>query len=245
MRGRNGTREGSNPPRDLAALIIQAADFQPYAEVVMVTRTAERRPLGALGRISLVAALHAGLLLVIANSLGLVPPLAPPVTEATVINEERVDEEPIPQPEPDLTPRRDTVFVPDLEVPPLVFEQDVIIGPPPEYTEVAPPPGGTAVTEALVVGVRQDSRYPLSQPPYPAPEIRAGHTGTADIEVYVLPNGRVGDARIVKSTGFEALDRSALDEARRKWRLSPATRDGVPFAQWHRLRVTFKLNQQR
>ena len=75
--------------------------------------------------------------------------------------------------------------------------------------------------------------------------IRAGNTGTADIEVYVLPNGRVGDARIVKSTGFEALDRSALEEAKRKWRLAPATRDGVPFAQWHRLRVTFRLNQQR
>ena len=75
--------------------------------------------------------------------------------------------------------------------------------------------------------------------------IRAGNTGTADIEVYVLPNGRVGDARIVKSTGFESLDRSAMEEAKRKWRLAPATRDGVPFAQWHRLRVTFRLNQQR
>ena len=30
-----------------------------------------------------------------------------------------------------------------------------------------------------------------------------------------------------------------------KWRLKPATRDGVPFAQWHRMRVTFKLNEQR
>jgi protein TonB len=197
-----------------------------------------------LGRISLVAALHAGLLLVIANSLGLVPPLSAPVTTATVINEDRVVEDPLPTPEPDLTPRRDTVFVPD-DVPPLVFEQDVIIGPPPEFIEEVAPTGGTAVTEALVVGVRPDSRYPLSQPPYPADAIRAGSTGTTDIEVYVLPNGRVGDARIVKSTGFESLDRSALEEAKRKWRLAPATKDGVPFAQWHRLRVTFKLNQQR
>ena len=62
-----------------------------------------------------------------------------------------------------------------------------------------------------------------------------------DIEIYVLPNGRVGDARIVKSSGFERLDRSALDEASRNWRLMPATRDGVPFAQWYRLRVIFKL----
>jgi periplasmic protein TonB len=210
----------------------------------MTSGTAGGRPLGAVGRISLVAALHAGLLFVIANSLGLVPPLADPVTEATVINEERLKEDPIPQPEPDLTPRRDTVFVPD-DVPPLVFEQDVIIGPPPEFNEVVTEPRGSAVTEALVVAARQDSRYPLSQPPYPPSEIRAGHTGTADIEVYVLPNGRVGDARIVRSTGYEALDRSALEESKRKWHLAPATRDGVPFAQWHRLRVVFKLNQQQ
>jgi protein TonB len=208
----------------------------------MTTGTAERRPLGTLGRISLVAALHAGLLLVIANSLGLVPPLAVPHTTATVINEERPDEDVIPQPEPDFTPRRDSLVVPEPDQVPLVFEQDVIIGPPPDFGEVDPPRGGTAVTEALVVGVRQDRRFPLSQPPYPPSEIRAGHTGTADIEVYVLPNGRVGDARIVKTTGYDALDRSALEEAKRKWRLVPATRDGVPFAQWHRLRVVFKLN---
>ena len=61
----------------------------------------------------------------------------------------------------------------------------------------------------------------------------------------MLPNGRVGDARVVKSTGFEELDQSAIDEAKRNWRLMPATRDGVPIAQWHRLRVTFKLNEQQ
>ena len=36
-----------------------------------------------------------------------------------------------------------------------------------------------------------------------------------------------GDARVVKSTGFEELDRAALAEAKRNWRLLPATRDGV------------------
>jgi periplasmic protein TonB len=211
----------------------------------MVTRTAERRPLGALGRITLVAALHAGLLLVIANSLGLVPQLKVTETTATVINEKPDIEDPIPQPPPDLTPRRDTLVIPEPDLARLVYEQDPITGPPPDVTEIDPPRGGTAVTEALVVGVRQDRRFPLSQPPYPPSEIRAGHTGSADIEVYVLPNGRVGDARIVKTTGYDALDRSALEEAKRKWRLVPATRDGVPFAQWHRLRVVFKLNQQQ
>jgi protein TonB len=62
-----------------------------------------------------------------------------------------------------------------------------------------------------------------------------------DVEIYVMPDGRVGDARIVKSSGFERLDQVTLDEARRSWRMLPATRNGEPFAQWHRLRVVFKL----
>ena len=74
--------------------------------------------------------------------------------------------------------------------------------------------------------------------------IREGNQGTIEIEVYVLPNGRVGDARVAKSTGFAELDLAAIAEAKRNWRLLPATRDGTPIAQWHRLRVTFKLNEQ-
>jgi len=194
---------------------------------------------------SVVAAMHVGLLYLIANSLGLVPSILENKTEATIIDESRPPDEPIPQPEPDITARRDTVVLPEMPQD-LEFERDEPLTlPPADLTEPTPDRAGSAVVQPLIVGVQVDSRHPLSQPPYPPAEIRAGNTGTADIEIYVLPNGRVGDARIVKSTGFPALDQSALDEAKRKWRLTPATRDGVPFAQWHRLRVTFKLNTQR
>ena len=66
-----------------------------------------------------------------------------------------------------------------------------------------------------------------------------------DLEIYVLPNGRVGDARVLRSSGFEDFDQSALQEARRNWRFLPATRDGQVFAQWYRLRVVFKLQNVR
>jgi protein TonB len=193
----------------------------------------------------IVAALHVGLLYIIANSLGLVPALVENKTVATIIDEARPPDEPIPLPEPDFTARRDTVVLPEMPQD-IEFERDEPLTlPSADLTEPTPDRAGSAVVQPLIVGVQVDSRHPLSQPPYPPGEIRAGNTGTADIEIYVLPNGRVGDARIVKSTGFPALDQSAVDEAKRKWRLTPATRDGVPFAQWHRLRVTFKLNTQR
>ena len=215
------------------------------AEVVMSTYTGERRPLGALGRMGVVAALHAGALYLIASSLGIVPSLAPPKTEATIIDETPRHEDPAPMPDPVLDPPRRLVFADD-PPPPLDFELDT------QITELPPDLGnqqergaGIPVVQPLIVGVQLDSRHPLSQPPYPPSMVRGGNTGTADVEIYVLPSGRVGDARIIKSTGFELLDQSVLDEAKRKWRLTPATRDGVPFAQWHRLRVTFKLNEQR
>jgi periplasmic protein TonB len=210
----------------------------------MSAHTAERRPLGALGRMGVVAAMHVGVLYLIADSMGIVPSILPAKTEITIIDEAPPPDEVLPPPQPVDFTRADTVVLPD---PPLdlVYEPaDVITGPPPDVVE-SRVDGGSAVVQPFIVGVSQDSRYPLSQPPYPPSEVRAGNTGTTEIEVYVLPNGRVGDARIVKSTGFEALDRSALEEAKRKWRLTPATQDGVPFAQWHRLKVTFKLNQQR
>jgi len=61
----------------------------------------------------------------------------------------------------------------------------------------------------------------------------------------VLPNGRVGDARVLKTSGFEDFDRAAIQEARRSWRLKPATRDGTPVAQWYSLRVVFKLTNRQ
>jgi len=210
----------------------------------MSARIAERRPLGALGRMGVVAAMHVGVLYLIASSLGIVPSIAPTKTEATIINEERRQEEVIPQPDY-VPPRSDSVVVPDDPQPDLVFEQEVITGPPPVITDGDETTGGSAMVQPVIVGVRPDSRYPLSQPPYPPSAVRAGNVGSAEIEIYVLPDGRVGDARLIKSTGFDALDRSTLDEAKRKWRLKPATRDGVPFAEWHRMRVTFKLNEQR
>ena len=62
--------------------------------------------------------------------------------------------------------------------------------------------------------------------------------------MYVLPNGRIGDVRVLKSAGSPTLDQSAVDEAKRRWRMLPATRDGEAYAQWHRLKVTFSLRNR-
>lgn len=212
----------------------------------MSTHIAQRRPMGALGRMGMVAGLHAAALYLIATSLGMVPPLIvadPP--SATLLEPEAMPSDespPIPQP-------RD--FAPPLTVPPpddLVIDSadpppDAIFGEisndPPLQPEIMP-----ATQGPVLVGVRPDPRRPLSQPAYPPSDVRQGREGSAEIEIYVMPDGRIGDARVLKSTGSPTLDQSALDEAKRRWRMLPATRDGVPYAQWHRLRVVFNLKDR-
>ena len=195
---------------------------------------------------TLVAAIHVAVLFAIARSLGIGTKAEDPPPLITDIYKETQQPEVLPRiPEPDVTVSRNTMVLPDPDLRQIEFETDTIQELPPEGAfDDDPPPQGSAEPQPQIVGVRQDPRRPLTKPQYSARMIREGNQGNIDIEVYVLPNGRVGDARVVKSTGFEELDLAALAEAKRNWRLLPATRDGVAIAQWHRLRVTFKLNER-
>jgi periplasmic protein TonB len=205
----------------------------------------EKRPLGALGRMGMVAALHVAALYVIARSAGLVSVevKAPPI-EATVIKTPQRDEPPPPKPEFERI-KQEAVVLPQ---PIIDISQDVELEGP-ITAEFRPLEElhfetGTADPEPKIIAVRTDPRSPPSQPPYPAEMIRMDKEGVVGVEVLVGPNGRVADARIFRSSGFSAFDRSTLDEAKRRWRFLPATRDGVPEAQWHRLQVVFKLKNQ-
>jgi protein TonB len=209
----------------------------------MAAVAAQRRPLGALGRMGLVAGLHVAVLFVIARSLGIGAPVEVPPPLVTEIYKETRPPEVLPRiPEPDVTTTRESLVLPDPDIQTMEFETDTITGPPPDAVFDDDP--SPAIPQPQIVGVRQDPRHPLSKPQYSPRIIREGGQGTIEIEVYVLPNGRVGDARVAKSTGFAELDLAAIAEAKRNWRLLPATRDGVAIPQWHRLRVTFKLNER-
>jgi protein TonB len=211
----------------------------------MAAQTLEKRPLGALGRMGIVAGMHAVALFVIARSLGLVPPLIETRTEATIIDTPQIVENPPPVPQPRFQQPQITLAERYPDLPPVDAPDDTVTA----RTEAQPrgPVEGPGSAEPMprLTAVALDPRHPLSQPPYPPGSIRDNEQGNADVEVYVLPNGRVGEARIVRSTGFERLDRAALEEARRYWRFTPATRDGTPVAQWHRLRVVFKLTNRQ
>jgi protein TonB len=193
---------------------------------------------------SIVVGAHAALLFGIAGGLGVVP--LPKFTEisATVIDD--YDPPPPTTPPPDFKVQpNDTVQLPLPDLPPMPADNPAeTITATLVPIENIPEGTGSAVVEPVIQGPRVDPRRPLSQPVYPPEMIRLGAQGSVDVELFVQPDGRVGDARIVKTSGFDAFDRNTLEEARRRWRLAPAMRDGVAVPQWYRMRVVFKLKNQ-
>ena len=181
---------------------------------------------------------HIALIYALASGLGsqMVEVLRGPI-ETKIIQEVKQKKE-IPPPPP---PK----FVPP---PPYV--------PPPQVTIQLPAAtsSATAITEVthqkaapkpapppVIVAARSDPRHPNSRPPYPPTSRRLEEEGTVILNLYVLPNGRVGSGKILRSSGSERLDQAALNEALRNWHFLPATENGRPIASWHPIAVTFRL----
>lgn len=156
----------------------------------------------------------------------------------TAVQELKADiiSEPPPPPEDEPPPPPPEL----IEPPPYV--------PPPEINLENITPSKSAITQTQseapvsgpTVGVRQDPKRPVSRPPYPPSAKRLEQEGTVTLLLYVTEDGRVGDAKIDKSSGVPALDNAALNESR-KWRFLPAQTQGKPVATWHRVSITFRL----
>jgi protein TonB len=84
-----------------------------------------------------------------------------------------------------------------------------------------------------------DNAFPQSA--YPAPSLRLWEEGDVIISVLVLADGKVGDVRVAKSSGFQRLDDAAMNWYREHGRFLPAVQGGKRVAQWKTLRVVFKI----
>lgn len=180
---------------------------------------------------AIVLAFHALLIYGLANGLAqsVIDVIKGPI-EAEIITEPPPPPEDVPPPPP-----------PEIiEAPPFV--------PPPELNITTETPPETAITQVQseivpsgpTIGVRQDPKHPVPRPTYPASSKRLGQEGTVVLLLWVLEDGRVGDARIDRTSGFPQLDAAALRESRR-WRFLPAQTEGKPLAAWYRIAVTFSL----
>ncbi len=110
-----------------------------------------------------------------------------------------------------------------------------------EPPKVAPPPPVARV----VIPPRTNPRRPNTgaEDIYPAMSKRLGEEGTVILLLTVSEEGRVTDAKVQTTSGFDRLDEAAAKEAVRAWRFLPGTIDGKVAAMQMPLKVTFKIGR--
>lgn len=140
-------------------------------------------------------------------------------------------EEPKPQVEPPPPPKPRAVK-PKPEPPRIAAVTDVpaeITAPMPEPEPVIveeppppPPPPPSAAAPAPIIPPNFVAAYlDNPAPAYPASAKRLGETGRVLLRVVVDENGRPESVNVATSSGFERLDRAAVDVVRR-WKFVPA-----------------------
>ena len=130
---------------------------------------------------------------------------------------------------------------------PIVFADPLPPVPGPTGTATGTGDGtGTAIDPPappapVIVAPGLDPRYAGDlQPDYPAAERRMGNPGKVTVRVLIGPDGRVKQVEPVSATS-DAFFRATRDQALRRWRFRPGTRDGVAQAAWRTMSVTFVM----
>ncbi|WP_295870688.1 energy transducer TonB [uncultured Zhongshania sp.] len=96
---------------------------------------------------------------------------------------------------------------------------------------------------APITPPRHDAN-PLNNPApaYPTISRRLKEEGIVILELLILPDGKVGEVRVKKSSGFKRLDKTAM-KAVKRWRYLPAKRGDEAISYWYLQPLEFSLNQ--
>jgi protein TonB len=82
-------------------------------------------------------------------------------------------------------------------------------------------------------------------PPYPPIAVRLGEAGTVRLHLTISPQGVVTAADIVRSSGYDELDRAAQSWVMAHWRYRPASHAGAPVPGVAEADVVFDLQNAR
>jgi protein TonB len=141
---------------------------------------------------------------------------------------------------PDQAPQKSPEFFPDessqgTEAPlPPPQEETTAVG----TGSVSAVPNQPALTSATEEAQPEYSKNPPIS--YPKRARRKGYEGTVLLEVLVNRNGKVDDLRILVSSGYAILDRSAVKSVK-TWSFIPAKKGNDTVDMWVQVPVRFKL----
>lgn len=171
-------------------------------------------------------------------------PAAPrPVKKAEPKPEKKPAPKPAIQPEPQLISKApEPVAAPPAEPPAPVQEPEPETTEAPQLQQVAPPPAPPAPAEEPQVEPPNFNADYLDNPApaYPTISRRLGEQGRVLLRVQVAPAGTARNVVLHKSSGFDRLDRIALETVR-KWKFVPARQGDKPVEAWVIVPIQFNL----
>jgi protein TonB len=114
----------------------------------------------------------------------------------------------------------------------------------PATTDIRPaPPAQPAPPAPAATGVKTPAVVDFStcaKPEWPKSSLRNEETGTVTLSFLISADGRVGDSKVVKSSGFRDLDKAAVAGIS-KCKFKPATVDGKPQETWQQMQYVWTL----
>ncbi len=130
---------------------------------------------------------------------------------------------------------------------PVVFEAPPPpVEPPAPIVAIDPPPAPPAppapAPQPKTVAITQVSYLTPPVLSYPATSKRFGESGDAQVRILVDAEGMPRQTQLIKSTGFQRLDDSALATVRAT-RFKPYTENGVPQPFWVVMPLVFELQR--
>lgn len=148
---------------------------------------------------------------------------------------------PVPAPPvPTAPPSERAVTAPSPE-PPVPAAVDLqATAPAPAPVAAAPAPAPQEPAEPLIPPRSDAAHLSNPAPVYPAVSRRLREQGRVLFDVYILPDGTVGEIKLKRSSGFARLDEAAL-EAVRQWRYVPAKRGDQPIPFWYVQPIDFAM----
>jgi periplasmic protein TonB len=161
------------------------------------------------------------------------------VLETKVVEEEKPEEVVEPPPPP-----------PDTKIPPPDFV------PPPQFDFVPDAPvNSTAIkavqsttakpVEQTAISRPKQTKKGLTNPDYPSASLRLGEEGVVGVNLYIGEDGRVIEAKLEKSSGFERLDEAVLKHVPRSWKFIPCMQGEKPVACWYPMNVRMKIEDAK
>lgn len=159
------------------------------------------------------------------------------VIQTKVVEEAAPPDEVEPPPPPP-----DTKIPPPDFVPPPSFDFVPDAGPTSAIVAVSKTPPPKA--EPVATTTKPKGKATNSKPEYPQASVRAGEEGTVGINIYVTEEGRVGEVKLERSSGFERLDEAVVKHVKRAWRFTPCMQGDKPIACWYPLNLKMQIKQE-